>query len=1470
MEEDSVFVHHLCGVIDLNKGKVSKEIFTGLRQSTKEFFKIVASIILKNPKKYPEKAYLRAYQIMNLFKNNDKSEKYYRKAHEYFQSGGKLKLNSIFSNINKDMTNIVQKMSGSELYKLVQDSDSFESVLDSIKSDSKTETQSKRGNVFEKVCDLIIKFGYHPTLQNDTYDHYEGSINTGNLKKVSNLETYVKKMSVFSKGKGGSSDITLRHKESGRWVFISSKYRFDDSKHSIDSFDVEKIMAIVKENPYLYKEYEIHLIVKDKRKVLDTILYSQETNKFIKDNIKTILGLKELENYFKDFKRGIQQVNISDINSVFCNTKVPLKLRFHQTFTIMKIIEKIREGKDEFLIGFKPRSGKTYTVGGLLSEFNRLHLSRNEVRLNALIITPAPSETMSQFTDDLFHKFTDFIGINIVEIKRGSDIKDIKWEANNIVIVSKQLLDDYVLENAIESLKRLNLNFIVCDENHFHGTTEMSKNIMATYTVEGTIKVYLTATYAKPLHIWNIPQNSQYFWDIEDEKMCKTRDIKGLADKHGGDVYKLLSDKNKDIELSPYDNMPDLELITTVMSGDQYEVINNKIQGTPYGFSHSALLSGNFPVEVDTVLRYITGSDKEKDYPKGDLSIFSRIKKISLQKGSRTKLNNGDFTSQLWFLPFGRDMAIEKVSESLRERMLHNRILQKYEIKIVNSKKDYKLKDIKEHIRKLEMKAKEEGKDGLILLAGNQLTLGITLPFVDIVFLFTDAVSSDKIVQMMYRCMTERIRTVENDKINSGDKTVGFVVDLNPSRVLNTVIEYKVPKKDLSMEESIRYIVENNLISIDTDLFASKSTKAVLIDKLIQIWRANPVNNVKTLLKNMENVSIELEAGDQKKLNSTFTSSVKDKKGGEKVRMDPEGQESLPTGRQLVERDGGEDEKNEVRDNEEKVIEVSLTKDILPYIVPLACILTMNREGVDILEMLNEIGEDPVLLDVFNDQCSVWWEHKVDFLKMIKKVFLKYIKKDSHIYNMAMQFKMSLQDMIDRPKELLELIDSCLKPKDKEKQENGEVFTPMALIEEMLDALDTNYIEQNDISIFSDTRLKWFDPAVGMGNFIIAVYLRLMDGLEVEIPNIRRRKRHILENMLYMSELNKKNVFVCQQIFNGSGKYKLNLYEGDSLELDVESEFKVELNGFDVVLGNPPYNKGGIRSHTGKKLGAKNETIWTKFIEKSFEWLKPDGFLVFINPLSWLKKSHSLHDEMLEKHIVWLKLWDNSQSKAMINADIPISLFVLQNIINSSNKKTEITSILKRRSLTTKSTEYLNPKYSIPLAFHSIFNKLIDFIEKNDLQLEYKTKTVKSTGTKVKLPLEYTLRDTWAVDTYTIKEGIMVKKATEIHPDANKRKLIISNKASFTGAFIDEGVLSLTGNHKFYILGDNLEFIKKMLNFSIIKIIGNYTKYGQDFLDNDAFKYIPDIRKLGISNITEDEFYNLIELTQEEILQIKK
>jgi hypothetical protein len=115
----------------------------------------------------------------------------------------------------------------------------------------------------------------------------------------------------------------------------------------------------------------------------------------------------------------------------------------------------------------------------------------------------------------------------------------------------------------------------------------------------------------------------------------------------------------------------------------------------------------------------------------------------------------------------------------------------------------------------------------------------------------------------------------------------------------------------------------------------------------------------------------------------------------------------------------------------------------------------------------------------------------------------------------------------------------------------------------------------------------------------------------------------------------------------------------------------------------------------------------------------------------------------------------------------------------------------------------------------------------------------------------------------------LVKKATEQHPDANKRKLIIANKRGFKGAFIDEGKMSLTGTEKIYMLGENLELILKIMNFGISNILCDYTKYRMSFLEKEVCNYIPDIRKLGIMDITEDEFYKLIGLTRQEINQIK-
>jgi hypothetical protein len=487
---------------------------------------------------------------------------------------------------------------------------------------------------------------------------------------------------------------------------MSSKFYLDDSKKSIDNFDVEKIVAVIKQNSHKYKEYDIYLLVNNKQKVSDLITDSQSTNNYIKENIHRILDLDDLEIGFQKLKSAIQMVPIEEYNMRFCNEKLPLELRFHQDFITHMMMVRIDGGAKELLLGAKARSGKTYCIGGLFLKYYRKHST-----LNALIITPAPTETLSQFTDDLFHKFRDFIGIHIVEIKRGTDLETMKLQENNILIVSKQLLDDYVFEKKVESIQKLSLDFIVFDENHFHGTTAMSKHILQSYSSTKTIKLYLTATYSKPLMEWNIPAESQFYWDIEDEQLCKKRNVDGLAEKHGEIVRSFLPEEKREQLLSVYDKMPDLHILTNMMDRPRFLEIKERIKDTTYGLSNATLLCGNFPNEVDTMLRYVTGSNREQDYPKKDLSIFGRIRRTAVEKNSRTRLNNGDFTSQLWFLPFGINMTINKVSEHLKERMMKNNVLRCYEIKIVNSKKDYKLKDIKEEIKNWELKAKEEGSN---------------------------------------------------------------------------------------------------------------------------------------------------------------------------------------------------------------------------------------------------------------------------------------------------------------------------------------------------------------------------------------------------------------------------------------------------------------------------------------------------------------------------------------------------------------------------------------------------------------------------------------------------------------------------------------------------------------------------------------------------------------------------------------
>ena len=82
----------------------------------------------------------------------------------------------------------------------------------------------------------------------------------------------------------------------------------------------------------------------------------------------------------------------------------------------------------------------------------------------------------------------------------------------------------------------------------------------------------------------------------------------------------------------------------------------------------------SFEHEVKTILRYISGSQKETD---GEKTIFTRINKICSEKETRLPF------TQIWFVPSDN---INEISVCLEKLMLEDLILTKYDVLCINRK----------------------------------------------------------------------------------------------------------------------------------------------------------------------------------------------------------------------------------------------------------------------------------------------------------------------------------------------------------------------------------------------------------------------------------------------------------------------------------------------------------------------------------------------------------------------------------------------------------------------------------------------------------------------------------------------------------------------------------------------------------------------------------------------------------------
>jgi hypothetical protein len=452
---------------------------------------------------------------------------------------------------------------------------------------------------------------------------------------------------------------------------------------------------------------------------------------------------------------------------------------------------------------------------------------------------------------------------------------------------------------------------------------------------------------------------------------------------------------------------------------------------------------------------------------------------------------------------------------------------------------------------------------------------------------------------------------------------------------------------------------------------------------------------------------------------------------------------------------------------------------------------------------------------------------------------------------MSSYFRDEYTSLIDREEDLLNYINKFLTPSEREKKQKGEVFTPLSLVKEMLDKLPKE--------VWYNPNLKWADIANGMGNFPIIIYRRLMETLVKDFPDKEERKRHILENMLYVADLSIKNCFMFRNLVDPNGVYKLNIFCGNSLSKEFEQHIKNvwKVDKFDIIVGNPPYQPTSNNKKGGKSL-------WNIFVEKVLnKYLIKNGYLAFIHPALWRKPDNKLKKEMFSKQIHYLRIYNDTQGNKIFRrrASTRVDFYILQNIKSYKNTRIHF-----------EDDKIFNIKIDklpfIPNFGWSIFSKVLQKLNNNGIMVNGDSDchtTRKHVSIKETNAHKYKL-----LNSISKTKGKTFRYSSKFHKNQYHKKVLFSNGRHIV-PFYDDGELGYTQGGLYILVNDETKGNKivNYLNSKLLKYIMKATKWSNFETCKQLFWYIPDITNI-ISNVNNESIYKYFNLSADEIELIEE
>ena len=210
-------------------------------------------------------------------------------------------------------------------------------------------------------------------------------------------------------------------------------------------------------------------------------------------------------------------------------------------------------------------------------------------------------------------------------------------------------------------------------------------------------------------------------------------------------------------------------------------------------------------------------------------------------------------------------------------------------------------------------------------------------------------------------------------------------------------------------------------------------------------------------------------------------------------------------------------------------------------------------------------------------------EFKADVLNPLNRAkkrlkILKFLSEQNSVYVNIINIIKKKESKFSYIKDVIRELREYVKVGEVEKKKFGEVMTPLELVKDMMATLPEE--------VWSNPNLKWLDNSNGCGPFPAYVIYKLMVGLSEWQPDEDLRYKHIIENMIYVAELQPKNMFLWLFTIDPKDEYKPNIYCGSFLESGFEYHKKNVwgIDKFDMIIGNPPYNEEFSLSGTAKSL----------------------------------------------------------------------------------------------------------------------------------------------------------------------------------------------------------------------------------------------------------------------------------------------